>query len=100
MKRDVVWSQEGLADLRNLFQFIARDSPRNAHKVADRIENSIDLISATPFGRVGRVPGTFEVSVAKIPFIIVYQLPDDAALAVLCVIHTSRDWPPGRWPKD
>jgi len=55
-------------------------------------------------GRPGRIAGTYEKSVIGQPYIIAYALlPRDDGQAddilILRVIHTSRDWPPGRWPR-
>ena len=100
MTRDVAWSERALADFESQFEYIARDSLKNAKLVADRIEHSIGLLSDMPFGRIGRVAGTYEASVPKGPFIIVYELPDDRTLGIRRIIHTSRHWPAGRWPND
>ena len=87
-----------MADFERTFEHIARDSLENARKVAERIGHSIDLLADMPFGRVGRVAGTFEASVPKVPFIVAYSLPDDGSLGIVRIIHTSRHWPAGRWP--
>ena len=100
MKREAVWSETALADFESLFAFIAGQSVNNAHLVADRIEHSIGLLCATPFGRAGRVPGTYEASVPKAPYIVVYELTDERTLGIRRIVHTSRDWPAGRWPGD
>ena len=100
MKRDIVRSELALADFENLFEYIAADSLKNARLVADRIEHNVDLLSTTPFGRAGRVTGTYEASVSKVPFIVVYELPNDHTLAIRRIVHTSRNWPAGRWPED
>ena len=100
MKRAVVWSDEALADTLALVEWIAKDSVQNAGLVVDRIQHSVGLLAEVPFGRVGRVFGTYEAFVPKAPFIIVYQLIGDDRLAITRIIHTARDWPPGGWPAD
>lgn len=51
-------------------------------------------------GRPGRVSGTYEKSVSRLPYIVAYALSDDdAVLTVLHVIHTSRNWLPDEWPE-
>lgn len=45
--------------------------------------------------------GTCEKSVPGLPYIIAYErLTRDAeeVVAILHVIHTARNWPPGEWP--
>ena len=100
MTRSIVWSEKALSDFENLIEFIARDSLQNAIRISDRIEHSINLLSTTPFGRTGRVLGTYEAVVPKIPFIVVYELIDQKSLGIRRIIHTSRDWSQDDWPKD
>lgn len=100
MNRDVIWSNEALSDFLKLFERIARDSVQNAKLVADRIEHSVELLSRMQFGRAGRVFDTYEASVPKAPFIIVYRLVEPNRLAIVRIIHTARNWPPGEWPAD
>ena len=48
---------------------------------------------------MGRVAGTYEKSVARLPYVIAYALSeDDAVVTILRVIHTSRDWRDDVWP--
>ena len=100
MTRNVVWSEAALADFEGQYEHIARDSLKNAKLVSDRIAHTIELLADMPFRRAGRVAGTYEASVPKIPFIVVYSLPDDGTLGIRRVIHTSRHWPAGRWPDE
>jgi plasmid stabilization system protein ParE len=45
------------------------------------------------------VSGTYEKSIARLPYILAYALSeDDTALTIVRVIHTSRDWLPDNWP--
>jgi toxin ParE1/3/4 len=100
MKRNVLWSERALADFEGQFAYIARDNLRNAILVADRIDHSVGVLADMPFGRPGRVAGTYEALIPKIPFIVVYELPDDRTLAIRRVIHAARHWPAGAWPDD
>jgi plasmid stabilization system protein ParE len=52
-------------------------------------------------GRPGRVAGIYEKSVTRLPYILVYaitQAGGEEAVAIVRVIHTSRDWTAERWP--
>ena len=45
--------------------------------------------------------GTYEKSVAGLPYVIAYSLAENAgaeAVVILCVIHKARNWPSGEWP--
>lgn len=45
-------------------------------------------------GRPGRAPGTQELVVHP-NYIVIYDVTDDA-IRILHLLHTSRQWPPGR----
>ena len=102
MTRPVVWSRAALEDLRAQVVYIAARNPAAARRVADRIRAACDALGEMPTGRGGRVPGTFEKSVAGLPYVIAYSVargPQGEIVAVLRMIHTARDWPEGRWPR-
>jgi plasmid stabilization system protein ParE len=100
MKRDVIWAPKALRDLGEQMSFIAADSQPAARLVRDRIHAAVERLAERPMGRPGRVSGTYEKSVLKTHYIIAYELPDERRLHILRVIHSSRDWPVGQWPKD
>jgi toxin ParE1/3/4 len=56
---------------------IAEDDPTAAQRVADRIDQTIQTLAATPTGRKGRVSGTYEKVVRSLPYIVVYALGDE-----------------------
>jgi toxin ParE1/3/4 len=43
-------------------------------------------------GRVGQVPGTRELVVARTPYVLVYRLRDDFA-EIVAAMHGARRWP-------
>jgi plasmid stabilization system protein ParE len=52
-------------------------------------------------GRPGRIGGTYEKLVARLPYIIAYAVTKEAGrevVSILRVIHTSRDWSDEKWP--
>ena len=101
MKRPVVWSRAALAELKAQIAFIARENPAAARRVAERIRATGDALQDFATGHPGRVAGTYEKSVAELPYIIAYAIDrnDDAeTIAVLHVIHAARDWREGEWP--
>ena len=95
----VQWSDDALDDLEKQIVHIAKDNPAAARKVAQRIRETGDALSEFATGNPGRVSGTYEKSVHRLPYIIAYALShNDAVLTVLRVIHTSRDWQSEDWP--
>jgi plasmid stabilization system protein ParE len=100
---EVVWSQAALDDLDSTIAYIAADNPNAAQKVLDRIESAADRLGRRAIGRPGRMTGTYEKSIVGLPYIIAYAiepLPQGSErIVILRVIHTSRHWPKGGWPK-
>jgi plasmid stabilization system protein ParE len=53
-------------------------------------------------GRSGRLTGSYEKSVARLPYIVAYKLQQIAgreSVVILHVIHAARDWPDEEWPR-
>lgn len=101
MSRPVRWSIEALDDLADQVSYIARDNPAAAHRVADAIDRTALALGEMPTGRPGRVTGTYEKSVTRLPYILAYaitQAGGEEAVAIVRVIHTARDWAAERWP--
>lgn len=80
------------------------DADATGSGILHDIRRTIELLATRPIGRPGRVPGTYEKSVVGRPYVVVYGFRprDDGAiddLLIVRIIHTARDWPPGRWPR-
>jgi addiction module RelE/StbE family toxin len=61
--------------------------------VIDRIEQLVKRLATFPeSGRVGHIPGTRELVVPGLPYLVVYRVTPDA-VEILRVFHTSRNWP-------
>lgn len=102
MTRPVFWSRAALDDLKGAASYIARENPEAARKVAAAIREAGKKLGIHGTGRKGRVDGTFEKSVAGLPYIVAYAIATAAGgerIVILHVIHTARDWPAGRWPE-
>src|SRR5438105_1152748 len=98
MTREVSWSEDALKDLQGIIEYIASDNIQNARLVADRIDNSVKLLAAAPFGKPGRMRGTHEAVVPRTPFIITYLLDGSKTINIVRVIHGARNWREGEWP--
>ena len=101
--RPVVWSEEAIADLDGIIDYITPRNPTAAFRVIDHIEQAGDGLGEMATGRPGRVAGTYEKIVPGLPYVLAYaiqSLPDgEEAIVILRAIHGARDWPPGGWPK-
>ncbi len=101
MSRPVRWSNDALADLAEQVSYIAADNPAAARRVADAIDKTALALGDMPIGRPGRVTGTYEKSVTGLPYVVAYAITQTGGaeeIAIVRVIHTSRDWSPEEWP--
>ncbi len=89
---------------RDVLDYFARQGPAALQRVRGDIERAVEGLATRATGRPGRLTGTYEKSVTGQPYIIAYSFAprDDGGeddLIILRVVHTARDWPPGRWPR-
>ena len=99
--RQVIWSRLALSDAGDILRHIATDDPSAARRVIDRIEATGEALGEFATGHPGRVAGTYEKSVRRMPYIIAYAIADDDRTVVIVrVIHAARDWLEGSWPSD
>jgi len=89
----IIWRRAALGDLEAVREFIAQDNPPAATRVHSAIRAAVDPLANYPnVGRAGRVDGTRELALSRLPYIIVYRVAEDT-VRILAVIHTSRQWP-------
>lgn len=88
----IKWLDDAIDDLQALRLYIAQDKPSAANRVAKRIINAINLLSEQPgMGRPGRIPGTRELIISSIPYIIPYRVKNNS-IEVLSVLHVTMQW--------
>jgi toxin ParE1/3/4 len=88
----LVFEEDALSDLQDIFNWIAKDSPRAAERLVSRIFRKLELLLIPGFARMGRIgldPGTYEL--IERPYIIVYEVREQRdEIAVLAVFHGAR----------
>lgn len=100
MKRTVAWADSARADIRDQIAHIAADDPHTAGRVAEAIRTTGAALGEFATGHPGRVARTYEKSVLRLPYVMVYALSeDDRTVVILRVIHAARDCPPESWPQ-
>jgi toxin ParE1/3/4 len=89
----VVISEAAYGDLDRIHAWIAKDRPRVADSVIDRILESAESLGHLPYmGHVGRAPGTYEWVVTGLPYIVVYKIDrDNNEVHVTAVFHGAQD---------
>ena len=89
----VIIREAAYDDLDRISVWIAKDRPRSADSVIDRILESAERLGHFPYmGHVGRVSGTYELVVPALPYIIVYTInTNDDEVTVVAVFHGAQD---------
>ena len=94
IKRRVRWLRGALRNLDQGAGYIAQDNPKAAAKLVCHLRDSALLPGGQPnLGRPGRIPGTRELVLSNIPYILPYRVRNDT-VEILRVFHTARQWPP------
>ena len=89
--RRLVIADPAASDLGAILDYIAEDDPLAAERVYRGIASSAERLPEFPgLGRPGRYPETRELSIAGLPYLIVYEVGNDT-VTLLAVFHTSRD---------
>jgi len=69
----ICWAPEAAADFAGIVEYIHKQNPSAAHRVAHSVYESVASLESFPNrGRCGRVKGTRELALAPLPFIVVY----------------------------
>lgn len=90
------WLRKALRNLDEEATYIAADDAAAARLVVRRIFEAVEQLNVHPgAGRPGRVPGTRELVVRNIRYIVPYRVRGDA-IEILRVFHASRRLPK-RW---
>ncbi len=87
------WTEPAAAALDSIQDYIAKDNPRVAFEVSQRIGIAVSQLKEPPkIGRMGRVRGTYELVIYDLPYIVPYRIKK-LEIHILSVYHTSREWP-------
>jgi toxin ParE1/3/4 len=87
------WTVPAAAALDRIQNYIAKENPKAAFEVVQRIQVAVSQLELHPnVGRPGRVRGTSELVIHDLAYIVPYRKKKDEA-QILSVYHTSRKWP-------
>lgn len=90
----VEWSGHAVSDLKQTSEHIEADrslevANRRSRSIYDTVQSLKDMPNR---GRSGRVPGTRELSLHPLPYLIVYRVEAERLL-VLSIVHGAQRWP-------
>ena len=90
----VDWSSTAAADLKAIAELIEQDRGlETANRIARAIYESVQSLRTMPYrGRYGRLENTRELVMARLPYLVVYQVFAER-LVILNVLHGAQRWP-------
>lgn len=87
------WTRAAIADLAEIYVYIAKERPTSALRVAAEIVEQVESLLANPHrGRAGRIGGTRELIIGRYPYVIPYRIHEEE-IQLLRVLHERRSWP-------
>ena len=90
----IEWSENAVSDLESISEYIEQDrNLETANRVTRRIFDSVESLQTMPFrGRPGRIEGTRELVISRLPYIVMYRVLRERVL-ILNIVHGARRWP-------
>jgi plasmid stabilization system protein ParE len=89
----VRWTTTAADDLAHIVDYIRKDDPAAARRVAQSIYQAIaGLLKFPNRGRIGLAENTCELVFSPRSYIAVYEVIDDQ-VQVLRIRHAAQDWP-------
>ncbi len=86
------WTEQAANDLKNIFEYISKDSKIYAKQHIERIRSKTILLRANPY--IGRkVPEFNDKNIREIlfgNFRIIYKISNEETIDILTVFHASR----------
>lgn len=88
----VRWTAEAAADLEQITNYRFAKAPENAAQIVQAIYSTASNLTIFPLrGRSGKKPGTRELVVSSLPYIIVYRV-DAEAIYITRILHGAQKW--------
>jgi plasmid stabilization system protein ParE len=86
------FTPEALQHIAGIQFYIEPHSQQAAKRAAQKIYAAADMLSAFPeIGRTGMVPGTYELAVPKLPYILVHELDHaESEIIIIAVFHGAQ----------
>lgn len=89
----VRWSPEAAVDFVAIVEYIRKQNPSAAERVANKIYDGVVSLASFPRqGRAGRTKGTRELVFSPLPYIAVYRVKGEV-VEIARVLHWSQKWP-------
>jgi toxin ParE1/3/4 len=87
------WTEEAAADLDTIADYLFEQTPVHAQRVVLDIYNTPEILISFPLrGKIGRKPGTRELVLPSLPYILIYTVSDDL-IHIVRILHGAREYP-------
>jgi toxin ParE1/3/4 len=87
------WLKNGIRSMRAVYHYIALADPAAAQRTSVRIDKAVGQLSVHPrSGRPGAVPGTRELVIRGLPYLVVYRITE-SEVQIIRVFHAKQDRP-------
>ncbi|CAI8739508.1 toxin ParE1/3/4 [Pseudomonas sp. IT-196MI5] len=91
----IIWTKEAAQDRADIWDYLHAVNPKAAIDMDNRFSDALSRLARYPeSGPAGIISGTREL-IPHQSYRIVYEQGLDA-IWILALVHTSRQWPPGR----
>jgi toxin ParE1/3/4 len=89
----LVFDEQALVDLEDIYNWIAKDNPTAALAVVERLFASAEHLASFPhMGHAGRDAGTQEWVVPRLPYIVIYEIHAERdEVIVVAVVHGAQE---------
>jgi toxin ParE1/3/4 len=89
----VRWSPEAAGDFASIIEYIRKQNPSAAERVARKIYTDVAALPSFPNqGRPGKAKGTRELVFSPLPYVVVYRVKEEA-VEIARVLHGAQRWP-------
>ena len=90
---NIIWTKAARAEANAIWQYLVQRNPQAADKTATAILKAVEKLADFPqLGRPGRIEGTRELVITRLPYIVVYSV-GKTRITILRVLHSARNWP-------
>jgi len=87
------WTEEAADDLERIADYLFKFTPGHAERIVRTLYDSpARLLTAPYLGRPGKKPGTRELVVSSLPYIIIYAVGEEV-IHVVRILHGAQKWP-------
>jgi toxin ParE1/3/4 len=87
------WTEDASIDLEAIADYLFEKTPIHAHRIVLQVYEAPQILTQFPLrGRAGRKPGTRELVLPSLPYILIYAVSGDL-IYIVRILHGAQRWP-------